>query len=1010
MKNLSKVLALVLVVAMVFSMAVSAGAATSFKDDASVNYKEAVQLLSALDVLNGYDTDGDGEGDTFKPGANITRAEITVMLSYMVANEWSEFGLYSDINKLNSDYKALCTFADSKEHWAAGFIAYCAGNGYISGRSAEKFDPQGNVTIAEAAVMLLRVMGYDATVEEYGTTKNTVKGYNLQLDARNAGLLNGLENVDFFGYATREQVAQMFMNALDGYTVVYGNYSFTLGGNMIGSQNSSINVSIVKNTTATSTGKKLVDSCFWPVEKIDAYNEYGLLGHQWVSYDNKTHNGAYTALTDVYVDDTVLASFVGGTTYAAIASKLGLTSASSNLTARVYVNGYDVMLVEDTAVSSELVKNLAGVNGKLNEIYAKGVQNASLPDNCRLDVVRNYDTSVGATVYKLMYYYEYVATVSDPVQVNNAYHPYYGQYAYTFSVYNTYAYNETPATATVYSTSATAYSKDVKYLVVPNATGINSSASYPTINASNPFLSITVAKTVDSFTATRGYNATFANNNGYYISDGTTTYYVSKVAHAFFNEPAYNKALGLVLNTAGYVIGYTDATVSTVAGTGYLYVDALEYSATLNAYADLLSQLNYSWYAQGKALVYFPSETGNSTYSVIDLNVTVGTASSTINVGCANWTENGFTDKNISASAITLSKNVQTTATYEVNGTIGSYDANSNSSNVRVFTTLYDGWYSYVQYKDGTYALTPVRADEMATTAGIADVTLCRNGIQSTPDMTSSTVLYNYKMDLNTMTATKTLAATGYKTIAATGKTYKVAMTKHADDTLYALPYLGTVGVEVVTTATTNLVTSVSMFNTVGTAAKYAYTLFKGQDGYSTTYGEGFKFVVAGGVETLYMADTVTWSYEMGGTTHVNEKKATRAEALEQFNKILNTVSNGYTYAYALTVENGVITEVHAMPVTRVLNNNVQNDNTDDGVYYVDADGYIITGAGQATKNYTVANVWNFATGAATAATAGDTVYYVTGANDSIVAMWVVNPSYNYYPSNPWNGSWNWWN
>ena len=308
MKNLSKVLALVLVVAMVFSLAVSAGAAVSYKDQASVNYDEAVQLLSALNVLNGYDTDGDGKGDTFKPGANIKRGELAVMISYMVANEDAIGGTYNDIAKLNADYKSLCTFADSKAHWAAGFIAFCAGNGYVSGRGADKFDPEANVTVAEAAVILLRVLGYDAATEEYGTSKGTVKGYNTQLDARNTGLLNGLENVDFFAPATREQVAQLFMNALDAETVAY-NYTLTPGLSLSG-------------TVAYGTGDKLVEDCFWPVEKIVAFTNGGLQGHQWVAYQNVQHFGAYTELTDVFVDDTVLFTYAGGTAYCADCCRL----------------------------------------------------------------------------------------------------------------------------------------------------------------------------------------------------------------------------------------------------------------------------------------------------------------------------------------------------------------------------------------------------------------------------------------------------------------------------------------------------------------------------------------------------------------------------------------------------------------------------------------------------------------------------------------------------------------
>jgi hypothetical protein len=150
------------------------------------------------------------------------------MVSYMVANDWSEIPLYSDIKQLGKDYAPYCTFADTKNHWSAGYVAYCAGNGYISGRNANVFDPDATITAAEISVILLRVMGYDATIENFGTTSGTTKGYATQLTARNAGLLNGLDTMNFWAAATREQAAQLMFNALKGNVVTYGNTAFTL--------------------------------------------------------------------------------------------------------------------------------------------------------------------------------------------------------------------------------------------------------------------------------------------------------------------------------------------------------------------------------------------------------------------------------------------------------------------------------------------------------------------------------------------------------------------------------------------------------------------------------------------------------------------------------------------------------------------------------------------------------------------------------------------------------------
>ena len=70
MKNLKKVLALVLAFACAFTM--FAGAA--FTDQADIQQTEAVDMLAALGVINGY-TDG-----SFKPNETISRAEAAKMI------------------------------------------------------------------------------------------------------------------------------------------------------------------------------------------------------------------------------------------------------------------------------------------------------------------------------------------------------------------------------------------------------------------------------------------------------------------------------------------------------------------------------------------------------------------------------------------------------------------------------------------------------------------------------------------------------------------------------------------------------------------------------------------------------------------------------------------------------------------------------------------------------------------------------------------------------------------
>ena len=150
MKNFRKVLALILVVATLFSFAAMTSA-KEYKDADKISYDEAVDVLSAIGILNGYD---DG---TFKPTDSIAREEMAKMIGVL-----SNAG--DDVSDL---YASACTFADTKDRWSASYVAYCAQLGIVAGRNASTFDPRGKVTGIETAKMLLCVLGFDASTQGY---------------------------------------------------------------------------------------------------------------------------------------------------------------------------------------------------------------------------------------------------------------------------------------------------------------------------------------------------------------------------------------------------------------------------------------------------------------------------------------------------------------------------------------------------------------------------------------------------------------------------------------------------------------------------------------------------------------------------------------------------------------------------------------------------------------------------------------------------------------------------
>lgn len=207
MKNFRKVLALVLVVASLFSFASMAMAAkVEYTDAEAFTYDDAVEVLSAIGILNGYAV---GDGYEFRPGDPIDRDETAKMIAVL-----SNAG--DDVSTL---YAGANTFADvAATHWAASYIAYCVQTGIVAGRNATTFDPDANVTGFEVAKMLLCVMGFDAQAQGYIGANWKV---NVLRDAKNFGLLDGLNSkFDMSKAATREEVAQMMLNTLAAPVVI----------------------------------------------------------------------------------------------------------------------------------------------------------------------------------------------------------------------------------------------------------------------------------------------------------------------------------------------------------------------------------------------------------------------------------------------------------------------------------------------------------------------------------------------------------------------------------------------------------------------------------------------------------------------------------------------------------------------------------------------------------------------------------------------------------------------
>ena len=347
--HLKKVLALVLAFACAFTMFASA----AFTDQADIKATDAVDMLVALGVVDGF------EDGSFQPNGTVTRAQMAKMIYVLRTGK-------SDASAYNND---KTSFTDINSHWAAGYIKYCQSLGIIAGKSNTKFDPNGKVTAQEAAKMLLVTLGYNA--EKAGLVGSNWASKTNALADEN-GLLKDV-NTSFTAACPRQYAAQLIYNTVFAPTVVWRDdaYQHT---NVLDKDNQTVGekyMNLVKETAgvlyacsevegkdyytiSTSAGQKTYNKVPTDVSELLGQNVKVLVKH-----DN---NGNYDKAYGVYADEDskILATgFVSGLETDGDKIKLDGTSYK-------FDNGYslDTTLVYDTnkdtnAVSLRSLANAA---------------------------------------------------------------------------------------------------------------------------------------------------------------------------------------------------------------------------------------------------------------------------------------------------------------------------------------------------------------------------------------------------------------------------------------------------------------------------------------------------------------------------------------------------------------------------------------------------------------------------------------------------------------------------
>jgi len=182
---MKKVLIFILVIQLTFC-AISVNA---FSDVTDTKLEDSISTLSQFNIINGY------EDGTFKPKANITRAEFAKIICKTF--------LFETTDIINDEFIDV-----SENHWARDYIYTAKKLGIINGTSPTTFAPDDNITYEQAIKMVVASLGYNEEATQKG---GYPEGYIMVADE-----LVLLDNIEYDAkeFATRENIAFIVENAL----------------------------------------------------------------------------------------------------------------------------------------------------------------------------------------------------------------------------------------------------------------------------------------------------------------------------------------------------------------------------------------------------------------------------------------------------------------------------------------------------------------------------------------------------------------------------------------------------------------------------------------------------------------------------------------------------------------------------------------------------------------------------------------------------------------------------
>lgn len=193
-KVLSIVLSLAMVVCMMpLSVFAASAKDAAYSDIAGEKCEGAVNVLSALGVVDGY------EDGSYKPANIVTRAEMAKLII-------TALGMESYATATTSSYTDMIN-----AKWAIPVVEYATNLGIINGYGNGKFGPNDTVTYEQAATMIVRALGFTTDCNEMNGTWPAI--YVQKATA--LGIFKDVEGNQYGTGANRGDVAIMLYNALD---------------------------------------------------------------------------------------------------------------------------------------------------------------------------------------------------------------------------------------------------------------------------------------------------------------------------------------------------------------------------------------------------------------------------------------------------------------------------------------------------------------------------------------------------------------------------------------------------------------------------------------------------------------------------------------------------------------------------------------------------------------------------------------------------------------------------